>query len=374
MISVEQPRSLLAILLIVGAGITFIELQQPRYGDPTITPDANATNTTPPRIAMKADQYPRARRLVAPSGYINTDNVSIEALIGEKVVLIDFWTYSCINCQRTFPYLRGLYDKYKPYGLEIVGVHSPEFSFEKDIDNVRRATDRFNITWPVVLDNSHGTWDAYSVRSWPTKFLIGHDGFIRHRVIGERGYDETEETLRELLRERARLQNRTIDLPPAGVDRERPNFLAIATPEIYFGSAQNGDHLANGDTGETGIQTLTVPDDLTDDRLYLGGRWQVATEFARADAAPATIAISFKAKQVNMVAAANHSVPVTATLDGAPIEAAAGQDVTAGNASTVTVDEHRLYEIVDNPSGYERHTLRLTVEEPGLEAYTFTFG
>ena len=149
----------------------------------------------------KADRYPEAKELVGISGYLNGPEFELADYIGKKVILIDFWTYTCINCQRTFPYLRDWWKKYEDDGLLIVGVHTPEFEFERDRANVESAIDRFGIKWPVVQDNDYATWRAYRNQYWPRKYLIDVDGYVVYDHIGEGGYDETEQRIQELLSE-----------------------------------------------------------------------------------------------------------------------------------------------------------------------------
>ena len=152
----------------------------------------------------------RYQEIVGPSGFVNTDGITIRELIGQKIVLVDFMTYSCINCQRTFPYLNAWYGKYKDQGLEIIGIHTPEFAFEKDIDNVREAMKHFGISYPVVLDNDYATWNAYGNRYWPRKYLIDIQGNVVYDHIGEGDYEETEMKIRELLEERAQVLGENI--------------------------------------------------------------------------------------------------------------------------------------------------------------------
>jgi thiol-disulfide isomerase/thioredoxin len=157
------------------------------------------------RIASKEDEYTRANEITGSTGLINTDGVSIKDAVGEKVVLVEFWTYSCFNCQNAQPHINALYDKYRDDGLLVVGVHSPEFGFEKDISNVREAAARQNIKYPVVLDNNYVIWNAYDQRFWPAWYLIDADGFIRYRHFGEGAYEETDQKVQELLSERDRI-------------------------------------------------------------------------------------------------------------------------------------------------------------------------
>jgi thiol-disulfide isomerase/thioredoxin len=157
------------------------------------------------RIASKEDKYTRAREITGSTGLINTDGLSVKDAAGEKVVLVEFWTYSCLNCQNAQPHINALYDKYRKDGLLVVGVHSPEFGFEKDISNVREAVARENIEYPVVLDNNYAIWNAYDQRFWPAWYLIDADGFIRYRHFGEGAYEETDQKVQELLAERDRI-------------------------------------------------------------------------------------------------------------------------------------------------------------------------
>ena len=159
------------------------------------------------RISLKEAKYPRAKEIVDPTGFINTDGVSIKEAAGEKVVLLDFWTYSCYNCQNTQPYINSWQKEYEDDGLLIIGVHKPEFEFEKDYASVTEAVRQAGITYPVVLDNNDATWNAYNQSYWPTWYLIDADGFVRYKHIGEGAYDETEKKIQDLLAERNQLAN-----------------------------------------------------------------------------------------------------------------------------------------------------------------------
>lgn len=171
---------------------------------------AEATKETNPdeeRISNKEQEYERAKEISSPSGFINTDGVTIQENLGEKVVLLDFWTYSCFNCQNTQPYLNDWQNEYADDGLVIIGVHKPEFEFEKDYAGVAEAVRQAGIEYPVVLDNDDATWDAYDQHYWPTMYLIDADGFVRYKHIGEGAYDETEAKIRDLLAERDRIRS-----------------------------------------------------------------------------------------------------------------------------------------------------------------------
>ena len=170
---------LVAVLIVVGA-IFYLESLKPEQSDldPVV-----ADNIVP--VEEKASMYEEAKEITTPDGFINVDDISVSELIGKKVVLVDFWTYSCINCQRTLPFLNAWYDKYKDQGLEILAIHTPEFEFEKDYGNVLAATEKFDIEYPVILDNDYSTWRAYKNRYWQRKYIIDIDGFIVYDHIGE---------------------------------------------------------------------------------------------------------------------------------------------------------------------------------------------
>jgi len=188
---------ILALFLIAIAG-SIVYLQSRK----SFRFSGNNTESTGVAISKeaKAKKYKPAQEISTPDGFVNTDSISIGELIGKKVILVDFWTYSCINCQRTTPYLNAWYEKYHDQGLEIIGLHTPEFEFEKDYNNVKAAVEKFGIKFPVVLDNDYSTWAAYRNQYWPRKYLIDIDGYIVYDHIGEGAYDETEAKIQEALR------------------------------------------------------------------------------------------------------------------------------------------------------------------------------
>jgi len=161
------------------------------------------------RIAEKKKKYEPAKEVSTPDGFINTDSVTVSELVGKKIILVDFWTYSCINCQRTLPYLNSWHEKYADKGLVILGLHTPEFEFEKGYENVKRAVEKFSVRYPVILDNDYSTWTSYKNRYWPRKYLIDIDGFIVYDHIGEGAYEETEKKIQEL---RTFISEKKIDL------------------------------------------------------------------------------------------------------------------------------------------------------------------
>ncbi len=160
------------------------------------------TDSEAERIAKKEEKYDQAKEIVGSTGLINAESVSIKEAAGDSVVLLQFWTYSCFNCQNVQPYINSYHDKYADDGLQVIGIHKPEFEFEKDYASVAEAVQLENIQYPIVLDNNDATWDAYNQRYWPTWYLIDADGFVRYKHIGEGGYDATEREIQELLEER----------------------------------------------------------------------------------------------------------------------------------------------------------------------------
>lgn len=306
-----------------------------------------------------------------PAGFVNTEGITLGELVGKKVILVDFMTYSCINCQRTFPYVVDWYQAYKDQGLEIVGIHTPEFAFEKDIDNVRGALVEFGITYPVVLDNDYATWRAYGNQYWPRKYLIDIHGNIVYDHIGEGGYVETEMKIRELLAERSRALGEKSEVLEPIRARARPEYESEAgTPEIYFGSARN-ESLAMARRFINGVQQLTLPASFGANALYLGGTWNFAPESAESVSESSSIVIRYSAKEVYFVGSSDAGTRIEIFQDGLPIGAERGENVSAD--SSLIVRDEQLYKLVRNAEAGV-HTLEIKVKGKGLRAFTFTFG
>lgn len=347
---------LLLVLVLVGGAIYFLEARRPERGSQDTVEVTALTNKE------KAAKYPVAKEITTPDGFINADSVSLSEFIGKKVVLVDFWTYSCINCQRTTPYLNAWYEKYKDKGFVIIGVHTPEFDFEKEYENVKAAVEKFGIQFPVVLDNDYSTWTAYQNRYWPRKYLIDIDGYIVYDHIGEGGYAETEEKIQELLRERALrlgMDGAIGDdiVSPAHVTSVSMD--SVGSPETYFGASRN-EYLANGSAGKVGVFDFTLPKDLRENSLYLDGTWNIASEFAKNETADARIVFPYTAKNVYFVAGADKNISIEIWKDGAFV-------------GTQVVRDHTLYHLIED-ADYGKHTLEIRITQPGLSAFTFTFG
>ncbi len=326
-----------AIIIIIGT-IYFISTLAPR-----------SQSILPP-----VQQGEHAPGLQGIQGYINTDeNISIEK---GKVVLVDFWTYSCINCIRTLPYLTAWDQKYRDDGLLIIGVHSPEFEFEKDYDNVLSAVRKNNIQYPVVLDNNFETWRAYGNRFWPRKYLIDINGNIRYDHIGEGAYEETERVIQELLAER----NATIDDSLVSSDISSDvDFTQPKTPELYLGydfAIPRNQNIGNGGFLPTQSKNYILPDEFKRDTVYLEGTWKSNGDFIELQSETGKVVLKYRAKDVNIVAGGNAELTIR----------------NGDEESFVTVDGNTLYNVVAN-DGYVEEVL--TIEAKGdFELYTFTFG
>lgn len=312
----------------------------------------------------KAARYETAKEVSTPDGFINTDGVTVAELVGKQVILVDFWTYSCINCQRTLPYLESWHEKYGDKGLTIFGVHTPEFEFEKDYGNVSRAVEKWGIEYPVILDNDYSTWTAYRNRYWPRKYLIDIDGFIVYDHIGEGGYEETEAKIVELLNERAeRLGSTAVTMDEtAPEDVDEVAFEKVGTPEIYFGSSRL-QYIANlpSQTCLASSCEYRKPERVALNTFALGGTWRLTDEYAELESGTGSITIRFSASKVNLVAGSNADIPAEIYLDGARI-------------GTETFREHDLYNLVDLKGDYGEHALEIRFTKPGLKAFAFTFG
>lgn len=323
-------------------------------------------------------EYPTAPEFSGLAGWINSGPLSMEELRG-KVVLLDFWTYSCINCIRTLPYLKMWYEKYSDDGFVIIGVHTPEFFFEEKYDNVKAAVDKYGIKYPVALDNEATVWRAYNTRYWPTKYLVDAEGRIRYSHIGEGAYEDTEKVIVELLREAGvgsgEVEGASDSSPEGAVDVQ---FFRIGTPEIYFGYAFAGgrNNLGNKEGFEPeGIVDYALPERPSRNLVYLGGKWLNKPDHMEyvGDKGSGKVVLRYSAKAVNVVAGATMPVEIKVRLDGMPLtEKNKGSDIRLGDGASSVVEESRLYNIVF-AEDYGEHTVEIEVER-GFRVYTFTFG
>jgi len=340
-----------------------------------------AAHTDPSAVAGRVDVTnlpvlaPAPPPAVDPvGGWLNGTPPTAADLQG-KVVIYDFWTYSCINCVRTIPYLRVWYDRYSADGLVIIGVESPEFDFEKVRSNVAAADKRLGVVWPVALDNNMAVWNAFGTQYWPTKDIVDRQGRLRYQDIGEGAYAQTEDVIRQLLG------------VPAGSPR-------AASPSVTGSASGSGNITAESylgtDEGQEAVRsgTFTSPPNPTPEpeQVELGGTWTGNTQEITG-AVGAQIVLDYHAREVNLVLAppgpANGSSPapgaeadLRVSLDGHPVpigDRTADTKVAADGSTSVHVTSDDLYRLVLTPA-IERHVLTLTVLTPGLEAFDFTFG
>ncbi|MEK7630551.1 MAG: redoxin family protein [Patescibacteria group bacterium] len=379
---------LVVVLALIGGSIYYFESQKvkpnismpestqadiaPRVVDADMLPPAPGEGkpATAPAGIKKSEMYGLAKEIASPSGFVNTKPFRIQDLIGKKVILVDFWTYSCINCQRTQPYLNAWYDKYHDQGLEIVGVHTPEFGFEKILANVEKASRDANIKYPVVLDNDYATWNAYKNRFWPRKYLIDIDGYIIYDHIGEGGYAETEKKIQTALSERMVVLNERGSVAGGTVtpSADTPSFNQQMSRETYFGAWRN-TNFGNGTPSTEGEKTFAVPDakNIDAEKFYLDGAWQIAREYAKNTEKGARLVFRFRAKDVHMVAGAPNGAKIRILQDGKPVS---GGDVKNGE---LQIHDSKRYHLIEN-SSFGEHVLEIYIEDAGLEAFTFTFG
>ena len=340
-----MKRYLPFIILVVGLVAAGLYLEFSDNGSTSLFTDSEDSEN------LDLEPIRPAPEFAGISNWLNSEPLTIEELRG-KVVLVDFWTYSCINCIRTLPYLTAWHENYADEGLVIVGVHTPEFAFEKDTRNVETAMRRHNIQYAVAQDNDFATWRAYQNRYWPAKYLVNQDGQIVYTHFGEGKYDETENAIRALL---------GVAGPDASESESLNNEARadVRTPEIYFGLSRL-TAFSGSPTPSSKEQAYSPPEALAPNHFGLFGKWVFVDEFIEATQTPGSIRMNFYADKVFMVAESQDATIVEVWLDGEFV-------------STVEITESKLYDIVQN-AGYGPHMLELRVLNPGLRAFTFTFG
>ena len=330
--------------------------------------------------------WPELSRVRAPDFqcklWLNSSPLTLRELRG-KVVLIDFWEYTCINCVRTFPYLRRWNELYGPLGLVVIGVHTPEFEFAKNPERVAEATKRFKFTFPIAVDSDRRVWEAFQNNVWPAKYLIDKDGRIALSHLGEGDYADFERHIQDLLKEanpKLTFASPKFDIPPD--THEGGGVCRQSTPETYLGF-ERGDHLANpGGYRQLAENPYRDPGDLPSDGYALNGRWLAAPEFVRhvATTEPGDdyLSLDYRAKAVYLVAGSDDgsAKPLYVTQDGKPLpKASRGVDIKTDSAGRtyIALGGKRMYYVVNNPR-FEQHTLRLYATTPALSLYSFTFG
>jgi thiol-disulfide isomerase/thioredoxin len=286
--------------------------------------------------------------------WLNTEPLTADALRG-RVVLVDIWTYSCVNWLRTLPYVRAWAERYRDRGLVVVGVHAPEFGFEHDLDNVRRAAHELGVGYPVVLDNDFAIWRSLDNRFWPAVYLVDGEGRVRFHHFGEGNYEETERAIQALLG----VDEDTVRVDASGL-AEAADWETVSSPETYLGSAR----------GER--RSDQPADRLALNEWALDGEWSVGEEAAVLERGAGSIAYRFQARDLNLVLTAATPARFTVRVDGVPPGADHGVDVDESGDGIASGP--RMYQLVRQHGTVAQRTAEITFLDPGVAAYVFTFG
>ncbi|TFV79591.1 thioredoxin [Blastococcus sp. CT_GayMR20] len=306
--------------------------------------------------------------LTGATGYVNSGPLDPDALRGH-VVLVDFWTLTCINWLRTVPWVRAWSQAYRDDGLIVVGVHTPEFSFEHRIEGVRLATQQRALDFPVAVDDDYAIWSAFDNHYWPALYFVDAEGIIRDSHFGEGRYEESERSIQRLLG----IDREPVSVVGVGVEAEA-DWDHLRTPETYLGF-QRGDHFASAQGAAFDRRHgYELPEDLRLNHWALDGEWTIGPECVVLDRAGGSIAYRFSARDAHLVLSpgTRGPVPFRVLLDGEVPGRSSGVDV--GEDGTGMLREGRLYQLVRQRDGVRDRTLEITFEEPGAEAYAFTFG
>jgi len=309
------------------------------------------------------------------TGWLNSQPLATADLRG-KVVLIDFWTYTCINWLRTLSYVRAWAEKYEEQGLVVVGVHTPEFPFERDVDNVRQAAQDMRVEYPIALDSDYAIWRAFNNRYWPAVYIADAQGRIRHHKFGEGGYREAETVIQLLLREEGRgdVGDGLVSVDAEGLEVQA-DWANLESSETYLGYEQAQNFASPGDAGFDEPRTYVVPDPLGLNRWALSGNWTVERGASVLNDADGGIAFRFHSRDVHLVMGPRSrgtSVPFRVLVDGELPGDAHGFDVDEQGQGTVS--QQRLYQLIREPGSITDRTFEITFLAPGVEAYVFTFG
>ena len=312
--------------------------------------------------------------LAGATQWLNSPPLSAESLRG-KVVLVDFWTYSCINCIRALPYVRGWADKYKDHGLVVIGVHAPEFAFEKNPANVAKAVKDLGVDYPVALDNHYAIWKGFDNQYWPAHYFVDARGQIRHHHFGEGEYRQSEDVIRQLLTEAGQknLPGGYVRFDHRGVEAAASND-PTRSPETYVGYAR-ARNFVGGRVTRDEAHDYHAPAALATNQWSLDGRWSVHDENAQLEQAGGAIVYRFRGRDLHLVlgpAADGKPIRYRVTIDGKPPGADHGMDTDADGNGTVT--GQRLYQLVRQANGSGERLFKITFLDPGVRAYAFTFG
>jgi cytochrome c biogenesis protein CcdA/thiol-disulfide isomerase/thioredoxin len=331
-----------------------------------------------PKAAGAADALPvegQAPSLAGAVEWLNSPPLTIEGLRG-KVVVVDFWTYSCINCLRSLPYIRAWAEKYKDQGLVVIGVHAPEFAFEKNIDNVRQATKDLKVDYPVAIDNDYAIWRAFDNQYWPAHYFIDAQGRIRHHHFGEGEYAQSEKIIQQLLAEAGKsdVAKDIVSVNAQGAEAA-PDMDDVKSPETYVGYTRAENFASPGGAVDDKSQVYSIAPQLQLNQWALSGDWTIGGERASLNAANGRIAYRFHARDLHLVlgpGADGKPVRFRVSIDGKPPESDHGADTDAEGNGTVT--GQRLYQLVRQNKPAADRQFEIEFLDPGAQAFAFTFG
>ncbi|EJF71800.1 MULTISPECIES: cytochrome c biogenesis protein DipZ [unclassified Pseudomonas] len=328
--------------------------------------------------ANRSDTLPVEGQLPPLDGavqWLNSEPLTAEALKG-KVVLVDFWTYSCINCLRTLPYVKAWAEKYRDQGLVVIGVHAPEFAFERDVNNVTKAMKDLGITYPVAIDNNYKIWRAFNNQYWPAHYFADAKGQIRYHHFGEGDYAESERVIQQLLREAGatKVAGGLIEADAKGI-QAAPDMNEVQSPETYLGFQRAENFVTTGTLGTDKVVNYPAAGNLALNNWTLEGPWNVGGQQATLAAANGKIVYRFHARDLHLVlgpGADGKPVRFKVSIDGQAPGDAHGTDVAPDGSGTVT--EQRLYQLVRQPGAVKDRTFTIEFLDPQVAAYAFTFG
>ena len=310
--------------------------------------------------------------------WLNSPPLTVQDLRG-KVVLVDFWTYSCINCLRSLPYVKAWAQKYKDQGLVVIGVHAPEFAFERNIDNVKKATHDLGIDYPVAIDNNYAIWRALNNQYWPAHYFVDAKGQIRYHHFGEGDYAESEKVIQQLLAEAGHADASKVALGIASGSAQGVQAAAdnndMQSPETYIGYERAENFASPGGEAQDKVHTYSAPSQPGVNDWGLAGAWKVGAESANLATASGRIVYRFHARDLHLVLGPGKDgkpVRFRVSVDGQAPGASHGMDVAADGSGVVT--EQRLYQLVRQSGEVADHTFSIEFLDPGVQAYAFTFG
>ena len=330
------------------------------------------------QLKARAAQLPVEGRMPSFDGaitWLNSEPLTPATLRG-KVVAVDFWTYTCVNWLRTLPYVRAWAEKYRDKGFTVIGVHTPEFPFEKDLDNIRREVRAMRVDYPVAVDSDYGVWQAFDNHYWPALYLVDAQGMIRAHHYGEGGYDMSEMVIQQLLADAgySGFTEDMVSLQPQGLE-VAADLTTLESGETYVGYAQAEGFASPGGVVSDRAHSYSVPGRLRTNEWALSGVWTVTSGFAALIQAPGQIAFRFHARDVNLVMGPDSrsgSVRFRVFIDGQAPGAARGSDVDEKGEGAV--DEQRTYQLIRQAGSIDDRTFEIEFLDQGPEAYCFTFG